>query len=102
MFSEEIKKLIDKIGGLIVVENNQPKFIFLSYEKFKEFVNFTKNTDIIHKNVDNVDKLDKIGVNYSESVNHSEEQSEEHLIEKLNKQILALKEEIEAKEKNII
>lgn len=78
MISEELKDLISRLGSLVIVENNQPKFIVLSYDKFN---------GVIHKSIDNSGNFDKDG--------------NEELIDRLNKEILALKEQVVEKEKEL-
>ena len=79
MLSEEMKNLVSRFGTVIVIENNEPKFLVASYDAAKNLV--------IHKNIDNSGSFDK---NYSEEIT-----------DRLNKEILALKEEIARKEKEV-
>lgn len=79
MISEELKELISRLGSLVIVENNQPKFVVLSYDKFN---------GVIHKSIDNSGNFDK--------------DSNEELTERLNKEILVLKEQIVEKERDLI
>ncbi len=91
MLSEELKNLILQFGTLVIVENNQPKFVILSYEKFK---------GVIHKSIDNLPNFDKYN---SERINIPEyqEQADEEAMDRLNREILALKEQVAEKEKEI-
>ena len=79
MISQELKKLVSELGTLVVIEENQPKFIVMSYDKFKGLV--------IHKNIDNSGNFDKY--------------SSEEVIDRLNSEILALKEQVAEKEKEL-
>ena len=82
MISEELKKLVFHLGSLVVVENNQPKFVVMTYDKFNK---------VIHKSFDNSQDFDK----------DIREEAEE-AIARLNKEILVLKEQTAEKEKEII
>ena len=62
-----------------MVENDQPKFVVMSYERAKELV--------IHKNIDNSGNFDK--------------DNNEEIADRLNKEILALKAEVAEKEKEL-
>lgn len=79
MLSEELKNLISQIGSLVLVENNQPRFIVMTYDKF---------SSVIHKSVDNSGNFDK--------------DSNEEIVDRLNEEILALKEQVAEKEKDLI
>ncbi|MEK7659488.1 MAG: hypothetical protein AAB338_02445, partial [Patescibacteria group bacterium] len=63
-----------------LVENNQPKFIVMTYDKF---------SSVIHKNIDNSSNFDK-------------DSNEEIIVDRLNEEILALKEQVAEKEKELI
>ena len=62
-----------------MVEDNQPKFVVISYEKYKELV--------IHKSIDNSGNFDKY--------------SNEEVVDRLNKEISVLKEQVSEKEKEL-
>ena len=68
----ELKKIVRRLGSIIVFDNNKPELIILPYDKIS-------------------------GVNGEESFNQGE--SEE--IEKLNNEILALQNELEEREREI-
>lgn len=72
---EQLKKLVKKLGGILVLNGNEPEFVILSYDQYK--------------------KADNAGGDAE--VNLGEEEDEK-TIEKLNREILALKEEIRQKE----
>lgn len=79
MINEELKNLVNHIGAIVVVEDGQPKFIVVSYDRFKDL--------FIHKNIDNSE-------NSSNDIN-------EELLERLNNEISALKTEVAEKEKEL-
>lgn len=68
-----LKELAKKLGGILVLNGNEPEFIILSYDQYKK--------------IDNA-------ANGEENSGGNEEET----IEKLNREILALKEEIRQKE----
>ena len=78
MLSDELKNLVSQIGSLVLVENNQPKFIVMAYDKF---------SSVIHKNIDNSGNFDKY--------------DNEEVIDRLNSEILVLKEQVAEKEKEL-
>ena len=67
----ELKELARKLGGIVVMNGNVPEFVILSYPNYLKFDEAKKNKDI---------------------------NSEEDTIEKLNREISALKDEIRQKE----
>lgn len=71
---KRLKELAKKLGGILVLNGNEPEFVILSYDQYKK--------------IDNA-------VNDEENLGGGEE---EKTIEKLNREILALKEEIRQKE----
>lgn len=79
MINEELKNLVSSLGTLVIVENNQPRFIVMTYDKF---------SSVIHKSVDNSSNFDK--------------DSNEEIVDRLNEEILALKEQVAEKEKDLI
>ena len=78
MLSKELKNLISRFGTVIVIENDVPKFVVMTYDKFD---------GVIHKNVDN-------------SGNIAQDSGEE-MADRLNKEILALKEQVAEKEREV-
>lgn len=79
MINEELKNLVSQFGTLVLVENNQPKFIVMTYDKF---------SSVIHKRIDNSGNFDK--------------DSNEEIVDRLNEEILALKEQVAEKERQLI
>ncbi len=75
----------------MIVENDQPKFVLVSYDKFNS---------LIHKSIDNSGNFDK---NNKETPNVSgyHAQSDEEIIDRLNEEILVLKEQVAEKEKEL-
>jgi hypothetical protein len=95
IISNELKNLVETLGGLVIVENNQPKFVVMSYDKFN---------GVIHKSVDNsTGSLSTLSGNRSvdNSGNFAQDGSEE-ITDRLNKEILALKEQVAEKERELL
>ena len=73
---KQLKKLAKKLGGILVLDGNEPEFVILPYDQYEKESDAPDNS--------------------GEDVNGPDE--EEKTIEKLNQEILALKEEIRQKE----
>ena len=73
----QLKKLVKKLGGILVLNGDEPEFVILSYDQYE--------------------KTDRAAENTEEGPER-QKQDEEKTIEKLNREILALKEEIRQKE----
>lgn len=82
ILSKDLQELVSNIGGLVIVENGRPDFVVLTYEKYKDLV--------IHKNVDNSGNFDK-----------DSKDSNEEIVDRLNKEISALKEQVAEREREI-
>ena len=80
MLSKDLQELVSNLGGLLILENGRPEFIVLTYEKYKGLV--------IHKNIDNSGNFDK--------------DSNEEIIDRLNKEIFALKDQVAERERDLI
>lgn len=94
MLSDELKNLVSQIGSLVLVENNQPKFIVMAYDKF---------SSVIHKNIDPSTGSGSTLSGYR-SVDNSgnfDKYDNEEVIDRLNSEILALKEQVAEKEKEL-
>lgn len=79
MINQELKNLVSRFGTLILMEGDEPKFVVMSYDVARDLV--------IHKNIDNSDNFDK--------------NTNEEIIDRLNKEISALKEEVAQKEREL-
>ncbi len=71
---KRLKELARRLGGILVLDGNEPEFVVLPYEKYEKLESEKEGQLPIHN------------------------QSEEKSLEKLNQEILALKEEIRQKE----
>lgn len=73
----ELKELAKKLGGIVVMNGNVPEFVVLSYLNYRKLDGLNEETNRMNKT-----------------------NPEEDVIEKLNREILALKEEIRQKEES--
>ena len=89
---EEIKKLIKNSTSVLVLDNGEPSFVVIDYKTYKDIAaerGEEKEIKINHA-------ADKNGFN---GYNIHEKESE--ILERLNKEILALKNQIEMEEKGL-
>lgn len=103
MDTKELQKLARKVGGLVVIENDKPAFVILNYDKFSEL------SGIENPLLENPEILDE---DFQESFTGEMLKAdlpapagnllpEDEAVEELNKEVMALAEEIENKEKNL-
>ena len=96
---EELKKLVKNSTAVLVLDNGEPSFVILNYDTYKDLVlaEPVKEIKISHFAKDNpVSVANGISKNGHESVQND---TEPEILERINKDILALKEEIEKEEK---
>ena len=96
---DELKKLVKHSTEVLVLDNGEPSFAILSYEMYKDLILGGKEKEI------------KINHAVTNRISHSEDRSmpakpalpenELEILERINKDILALKSEIEKEEKMI-
>ena len=93
---DELKKLVKHSTAVLVLDNGEPSFAILSYDMYKDLVLGSKEKEI------------KINHGMANGVSHIEEkvitkpvlpENELEILERINKDILALKSEIEKEEK---
>jgi len=87
---DEVKKLIKSSTALLVMDNGEPSFVVLGYDMYKDLVAAKGEKEIrVHPPKDGRDPV------YSRSF----QERETEILDKLNKEILALKSQIEAEER---
>lgn len=94
---EELKKLVKHSTAVLVLDNGEPSFAILSYDMYKDLVLGSKEKEI------------KINHAVTNGVGQNEDrvapakpvlpENELEILERINKDILALKSEIEKEEK---
>ena len=85
---EELKKLVKNSTAVLVLDNGEPSFVILNYDSYKDLVFKEPVKEVKIRNGSSRDE-DKPEVPEIES----------EVLERINKDILALKEEIEKEEK---
>lgn len=85
-----LKELVKKLGGVLVLDGDRPEFVILSYDKYEnmeageEIPFLTKHNGLAQPN--------------GRAVKGINEEEEQVAVERLNQEILALKEEIRQRE----
>jgi len=77
---KEIKNLVKSSKAVLVMENNEPSMVVMDYSTYQSLTNR--------------DQAAKIEIKHPQ-------QTELEILERINKEILALKDEIEREEKNL-
>ena len=113
---DELKKLVKHSTAVLVLDNGEPSFAILSYETYKDLVLGGKEMEIKINPVrslarDKVASPEDLGEATSNGINHhiangvpikpALPDNELEILERINKDILALKSEIEKEEKMI-
>jgi len=102
---EELKKLMNKSTAVLIMDNGDPSFVAISYEAYKDLV---LKSDIGHEvKVNHSSDVSEKPVVRAEpdTLKNDQEQarpmneSELEMLDRINKEILALKEEIQKEEK---
>jgi len=107
---EELKKLVKGSTAVLVLDNGEPSFVILNYNMYKDLVlqEPAKEIKINHLGKDNpASNANGLSGDKVKSILSQDEDSQEavpgdiapEIIERINKDILALKEEIEKEEK---
>ncbi len=96
---EELKKIVKKSTAVMVLDNGEPSFVILGYDSYRDLVfqEPVKEVKISHS-----EKFPgSVPASTSNGLSHNEPKTdlESEVLEKINKDILALKEEIEKEEK---
>lgn len=91
---DELKKLIKNSTSVLVLDNGEPSFVVMNYKTYQEVAKEPGAEKEIKINQAN----GQITNNQASGLLHDHEQETE-ILEKLNKEILALKAQIEAEEK---
>ncbi len=79
-----LKELVKKLGGILVLDGNEPEFVVLPYENYEK-MEAGENVPIAHDG----------NVTAEAAASTTEDQT---MVDRLNQEILALKEEIRQKE----
>ena len=98
---DELKKLVKHSTAVLVLDNGEPSFVILNYDMYKDLVLGSKEKEkeikINHAVTNGIDRVqDRIA-----PVKPALPDNELEILERINKDILALKSEIEKEEKMI-
>ncbi len=89
---KELKKLIKDSTAVLVLDNGEPSFVLIGYSMYKDLIsNKTEEKEI---------KITQASNGYALN-NHSFHERESEILDRLNKEILALKSQIEVEEKGL-
>lgn len=96
---EELKKLVKNSTAVLVLDNGEPSFVILKYDTYKDLVLTEPVKEVKISHVAN-----NHAVNSANGLSKDETKSEieSEVLERINKDILALKEEIEREEKTTL
>lgn len=89
---EELKKLVKNSTAVLVLDNGEPSFVILGYDAYKDLVIQEPVKEVKIKNGLHRDEVKPASSQGAPDV-------ELEVLERINKDILALKEEIEKEEK---
>ena len=86
----DLKKLIKNSGSVLVLDNGEPSFVVMGYKTYKDITSEGRG-----------EKEVKINHNGSAAGLYGNHEQETEILERLNKEILALKAQIEMEEKGL-
>ena len=97
-----LKELVKRLGGVLVLNGDEPEFVILSYRQYEkieagEEVRFSTGSKT-HNGSAETNGLAKAVVDRDISDDDDNDEDERGFVERLNHEILALKEEIRLKE----
>jgi PHD/YefM family antitoxin component YafN of YafNO toxin-antitoxin module len=102
---EELKKLMNKSTAVLIMDNGDPSFVAISYETYKDLVLKNDIGDEVKVKSDKtvpIKKETESEIDVPKSVQEPSRQfgeNELEMLDRINKEILALKEEILKEEK---
>src|SRR3989344_5254740 len=95
----EIKKLVKNSTAVLVMDDNEPTFVVMDYQIYKDLTRAEDQADgkgpareIKVKNASGIDSV---------QAKSSQREGELEILERINKEILVLKDEIEKEEKSL-
>ncbi len=102
---KELKKLIKNSTAVLVLDNGEPSMVILDYKLYKDLISEKEEKDIKinhgngngHGDINEPQRMQHIGSAIGNGVSGSGRESE--LLDKLNREILALKNQIEIEER---
>ena len=97
---EELKKLVKNSTAVLVLDNGEPSFVILNYDAYKDLVLGEPVKEVKISHAGNNHAVNPTNGSSKDTAPSSEVESE--VLERINKDILALKEEIEKEEKGVL
>ena len=99
MDTNELKKLLKGSTAVLILENGEPTLVILGYDSYKNLLSDQeKEIKINHQIRQEVKNPGDAGAGNDQRFQHRISEKEAELLEKINKQILSLKDEIEKEE----
>ena len=90
----ELKKLIKNSTSVLVLDNGEPSFVILGYQTYKDMVSERGEKEIAIKQVSNTPGQSVFN-------GRSTHEKEAEILERLNKEILAIKSQIDMEERGL-
>ena len=97
---DELKKLVKNSTAVLVLDNGEPSFVILNYDAYKNLVLGEPVKEVKISHAGNNHAVNPANGSSKDTAPSSEVESE--VLERINKDILALKEEIEKEEKGVL
>ena len=97
MDTKEIKNLLKGSTAVLVMDNNEPSFVVMDYDTYKDLTLKDSQKEIKVKNI----PPQREAASSNEASLAPKERGEIEILERINKEILALKDEIEKEEKTL-
>ncbi|MBI2068929.1 MAG: hypothetical protein HYT67_02435 [Candidatus Yanofskybacteria bacterium] len=99
---DELKKLVKNSTAVLVLDNGEPSFVILKYDTYKDLVLAEPVKEVKISHVGNNHAINPANGLSKDDVKPTVNEVESEVLERINKDILALKEEIEKEEKATI
>ncbi len=102
---DELREIINKSTSVLVMDNGSPSFVVMGYEQYKDLVKNGEEKEVLIKQKlpasDN--KVESVAANLSQRKEYRSDANEGELeiLERINKDIQILREEIEKEEKSM-
>lgn len=101
MDTNELKKLLKGSTAVLILDNGEPTFVVLGYDSYKNLLSDQeKEVKINHPATTGIESVFNKEASSAGVFQHRIGEKEAELLEKINKEILSLKNEIEKEEKD--
>ncbi len=95
---KELKNLVKKSTAVLVLDDGDPSMVILDYKSYSDLVSDKEEKDV---KINHNNAGDAVGGGFH-SIGNGVRQKESELLEKLNREILALKNQIEIEERGVV